>query len=150
MQQLKTLIDKAIEMCGSGAALAKELQCSPALITMMRKGERSVTPEIAIVVADMLGEDVDWALRQAHIDASVMNKNGKKIREILGKGLAGGAVAMLAFSSNAAHSAPTSIIKNDSALVNDPIHRIFKIMSHSKIMQPSFDSCLNLSAKSCD
>lgn len=150
MQQLKTLIDKAIEMCGSGAALAKELQCSPALITMMRKGERSVTPEIAIVVADMLGEDVDWALRQAHIDASVMNKNGKKIREILGKGLAGGAVAMLAFSSNAAHSAPTSIIKNDSALVNDSIHRIYKTSKHQKIIQPSLDSYLSLNAAFSD
>ena len=105
MQALKTLIDRASEMCGGDAALARELKCSRSLVCLMKKGERTVTPEIAIILADMLNEDVDLALRQAHIAAAANSKNGSRIAEILGKGLAAGAVAMLATSYSSAANA---------------------------------------------
>lgn len=107
MQELKTLIDRASKLCGSDTALSKELGCSRSLVCLMKKGERSVTPEMAIILADMLGEDVDLALKQAHIAASVLSKNGGKIRDILGKGLAAGAVAMSAISYSASTNAYT-------------------------------------------
>lgn len=113
MQALKTLIDRASEMCGGDAALARELKCSRSLVCLMKKGERTVTPEIAIILADMLNEDVDLALRQAHIAAAANSKNGSRIAEILGKGLAAGAVAMLATSYS---SAANASLANDAQL----------------------------------
>lgn len=108
MQEMKTLIDRASEMCGGDSALARELQCSRSLVCLMRKGERAVTPEMAIILADMLNEDVDLALRQAHIAAAENSKNGQRIKRILGKGLAAGAVAMLATSYTGAASGYTA------------------------------------------
>ena len=107
MQELKTLVDRASKLCKSDSALAKELGCSRSLVCLMKKGERSVTPEMAIILADMLGEDVDLALKQAHIAASVLSKNGGKIREILGKALAAGGAAMLLSSCSGAANAST-------------------------------------------
>lgn len=151
MQALKTLIDKGLEMCnGNQSELARRLGVSTSLMNAIIKGQRSLTWPHAAMLAEMTGGNTEEAIKAALIAETPMLKNGAKLREILGKGLAGGAVAMLAFSSNAAPTDSTAITKNDSATVYKDIHRIFKILSHSKIMQPSFDSCLNLSAKSCD
>lgn len=81
MQEMKTLIDRASKMCGGDSALARELQCSRSLVCLMRKGDRAVTPEIAIILADMLNENVDLALRQAHIAAAENSKNGQRIKK---------------------------------------------------------------------
>lgn len=121
MQALKTLIDRASEMCGGDAALARELKCSRSLVCLMKKGERTVTPEIAIILADMLNEDVDLALRQAHIAAAANSKNGSRIAEILGKGLTAGAVAMLATSYSGAANA-TSEIEDSGRTALDNIY----------------------------
>lgn len=97
MQELKTLIDKAIEMCGSVDALAKKMGVQPNVISMLKNG-RTITPETAAELADIAGLDA----RQAAIVAIIVRARGTRregaMQKILGKSLAGGVAAMLVFS----------------------------------------------------
>lgn len=127
MQALKTLIDDSLKMCnGNQSELARKLGVSTSLMNAIIKGQRSLTWPHAALMAEMTGSNIEEAIRAALIAETPMLKNGAKLREILGKGLAGGAVAMLAFSSNAAPTDSTEIIKNDSAIVYKDIHRIYQ------------------------
>ena len=51
MQQAQTLIDKASDMCGGDAALARRMGISQALVSLMRSGNRKITPETAAELA---------------------------------------------------------------------------------------------------
>lgn len=98
MQHLKTLIDKASERCGGDAALSRRMGISKTLISLMRKGERTITPQVAAELADIAGDDA----RQAVIDAVIEGSRGTRkegaMRDILGKALAAGVVGMSVFS----------------------------------------------------
>ena len=130
MQALKTLIDKSLELCGGNQSeLARRLGVSTSLMNAIIKGQRSLTWSHAALLAEMTGSDTEEAIKAALIAETPMLKNGAKLREILGKGLAAGVVATLAFSSNAAQITDTrsaSLCKNDSNIVNKHIHRIQK------------------------
>ena len=108
---METLIDRAVKKCGSAKELAKRLDVQPNVISMMKAG-RTISPEIAAQLAHVAGEDG----REAAIQAMIENAKGTRregvMREILGKGLALGVAALLAFSySGDSISAP---VKGDS------------------------------------
>lgn len=57
MTVAQTLIDKAIEMCGTAAEVARRLEIDRAEITRLRKGTRPLSPELAAEIAEIAGED---------------------------------------------------------------------------------------------
>lgn len=92
------LIDKAREKCHSDAELARRLGVSKALLSMMRKRQREVTPDIAALLADIAGEDARQAVVDAVIERAAGTERGLMLREILGKALRAGAAGALAIS----------------------------------------------------
>lgn len=101
MQALQTLIDKASEMCGGPNALAKKLGVSKTLLSLMRSGQRKITPITAVKLANITGDDVDIVLRAATMVSAEGTADESLIREILGKALVAGGAAMSAFSYSA-------------------------------------------------
>lgn len=112
MQEKKTLIDKASEICGGDAALSRRMGISRALVSLMRSGDRKITPETAAELADIAGDDA----REAAISALLENAKGTRregvLREILGKALAAGVAGMLVFSYNGDSISATEKIAN--------------------------------------
>lgn len=98
MEELKTLIDKASEVCGSDSALALRMGVAQSVISDMRHRGRTITPETAAELADIAGLDA----RQAAIAAIIVRARGTRregaMQKILGKALAAGVAAMLVFS----------------------------------------------------
>lgn len=90
-----TLIDKASEMCGSDAALARRIGTKPPAISEMRAGKREISPETAALLADIAHVDAREAVIQAVIERNKTGPKAEMIREILGKATAAGAAAML-------------------------------------------------------
>lgn len=80
---MKTLIDKAIKVCGSGKELARRLGVNQTVVSMM-KNDRTISPEMAAILADIAGDNA----REAAIEAMVFNAIGTKrealLAEILG------------------------------------------------------------------
>ena len=136
MQHLKTLIDKAADKCGGSAALARRMGVSPALITLMRKGQRAVTPQIAAELADIAGDDA----RQAVIDAVIEGSRGTRkegaMREILGKALAAGVAGLLVFSYSEGSISGTdrpAIAKTASRLIANQFANVYIVSSNQKL-----------------
>ena len=75
---MKTLIDKAINMCGSVNELAKRLEVQPNVISMHRNG-RPLSPETASELANVTGDDAC----EAAIIAMVYRAKGTRREEIL-------------------------------------------------------------------
>ena len=124
MPLAKTLIDKAVEACGSQAELARKMGVYPTDITKLKTGERPLSPELAAELADLAGEDARNAVIEAIIERNASNRKGTLLKEILGKALAAGVAAMLVFSySKDSISATESIAKNDLTS-SQVIHRI--------------------------
>ena len=94
---MKTLIDRAIEKCGSVNELAKRLNVPSNVVSMM-KSKRTITPETAAELAHVAGEDARDAAIQAIIDRAKGTRREGALREILGKGLALGVAGLLVFS----------------------------------------------------
>jgi len=97
MQNIKTLIDKATEVCGSTNALAERMGVKPNVISMLRAG-RTITPETAAELADIAGEDAREAAIQAILERAKGTRREGVLREVLGKALAAGVAGMLVFS----------------------------------------------------
>lgn len=74
MQDLKTLIDKASEMCGGDKALALAMGIYRPDVSHLRSGSRLFSPELAAMAADLAGCDP----RQAAIDAMVIRAKGTR------------------------------------------------------------------------
>lgn len=70
---MKTLIDKAIKVCGGVAKLAVRLDVQANVISMHRSG-RPLSPETASELAYVTGDDAC----QAAIEAMVFRAKGKK------------------------------------------------------------------------
>lgn len=129
MLSVQLLIDKAIEMCGSAAELARRMEIDRAEITRLRKGTRPASPELAAEIADIAGMDARQAAIDAIIERNAANRKGALLADILGKGQPVGAAAMLGISYNGDSIVDTAIIKNDSALVGKKIHRIYQMLA---------------------
>lgn len=98
MQALQTLIDKGSKLCGGDNALARKLGVSSALINMIKHGERTMTPQIAARLADLVGEDAMTAIAQATVEGERDPQMREVLKGILGKALAGGVAVMSLFS----------------------------------------------------
>lgn len=94
----KFLIDKAVEMCGSQAELARRMGVYPTDITKLKSGERPLSPEVAAELADIAGEDARQAAIDAIIERNSETRKGDKLKEILGKVRAAGEAAVLGSS----------------------------------------------------
>jgi len=120
----KTLIDTAIEKCGSAAALARAMGIDRAEITKLQKGTRPLSPELAAEIADIAGADA----RQAAIDAIILRAQGTRkeqvLREVLGKAVAAGEAAISAISSKGASvvgsARQNQTLNNGSDITNRP------------------------------
>lgn len=95
---LITLIDKAVEVCGSQAELARRMGIFPADVHNMQANKRPISPETAAELADIAGDDARQAVIDAIIIRNATNRRGAHLKEILGKALAAGVVGMWLFS----------------------------------------------------
>lgn len=124
MQQAQTLIDKASKVCGSDAALARRMGIGRSMVSLMRSGDRKITPETAAELADIAGEDA----REAAIAAVLENARGTRregvLRDILGKALAAGVAGMLVISYSDDSISATEKIAMNADPVQLAIHRI--------------------------
>lgn len=98
MKIAELLIDKAAAVCGSQAELARRMGVERSEITNLKSGRRPLSPELAAELADIAGEDARQAVIDAVIERSQNTRKGAVLRDILGKGLHAGAVAVLLFS----------------------------------------------------
>lgn len=125
MQDKKTLIDKASEMCGGDAALARRMGISRALVSLMRSGDRKITPETAAELADIAGDDAREAAIAAIIEGAKGTRREGVLREILGKAAAAGGAAMLGISYSEGSNSTTEKIAKKADSIQLSIHRIF-------------------------
>ena len=127
MQDKKTLIDKASEICGGDAALARRMGISRALVSLMRSGDRKITPETAAELADIAGDDAREAAIEAIIESAKGTRRESVLREILGKALAAGVAGMLVFFySGDSISATKKIARTVDSLYIVSIRRIWR------------------------
>lgn len=124
MQSVVALIDKASQACGGDSALARHMGISKTLISLMRSGERGITPATAAELADIAGDDA----RQAAIDAIIEGAKGTRkentLREILGKARAAGGAAMCHISYSEGSISATDSIATSATAIKNRIHRI--------------------------
>ena len=97
MQYAESLIDKAIESCGSAAELARKMGIDRAEVTKLKQGKRPLSPELAAELADIAGDDAREAAIHAIIERNAEGRKGHLLREILGKALAAGVAGMWVF-----------------------------------------------------
>ena len=124
MQDKKTLIDKASEICGGDAALARRMGISRALVSLMRSGDRKITPETAAELADIAGDDAREAAIAAILEGAKGTRRESVLRDILGKALAAGVAAVLVISYNDGSNSTTETIAKAGDSIYFAIHRI--------------------------
>lgn len=116
MEYVRALIDNASKVCGSDQELADRIGTARPNISLMRAGKRAISPATAAELADIAGVDVDYAIKLAVLESVKGTRREAKLREILGKGLAAGAVAMLATSYS---SAANASLENNANMQQD-------------------------------
>lgn len=94
MNPVQTLLDRAIHVCKGQAELARRLGTKPPAITEMKKGRRAITPDTALLLAEITGDDPIQAMIDARILQPGASANDARIRDILGKGRAAGEAAV--------------------------------------------------------
>lgn len=123
MPNLLTLIDKASEMCGGDAKLARRMGVAQSVISDMRHRGRTITPETAIELADIAGVNPLEAMADAVLERSKGTRREGVLREILGKALATGAAATLLISYSAnANSETASTPKSETGLTKSLLY----------------------------
>lgn len=85
MHKVKTLIDKAVLVCGTHAALAHELGLHASYLSGMRNGVRHIAPDVAILIADIGRQNVEDAALAAIIENGHDTVRGRRVEEILGR-----------------------------------------------------------------
>lgn len=80
---MQSLIDKAIQVCGSSVALAKRLDVAPNVVSMLKTTGR-FSPGLAAELAAMVGEEAGIAAVEAVIARSVGKRREVIIHKILG------------------------------------------------------------------
>lgn len=136
MQYAETLIDKAIESCGSAAELARRMGIDRAEITKLRQGKRPLSPELAAELADIAGDDAREAAIHAIIERNADGRKGHLLREILGKAVAVGVGGLLVFSySDGSNSImeQSKVIAKNHLTINDSIHRIYSLLRRAAV-----------------
>lgn len=121
MEYVRALIDNASKVCGSDQELADRIGTARPNISLMRAGKRAISPATAAELADIAGVDIDWAVKMAVLESVKGTRREAKLREILGKGLIAGAVAMSGISYTSAANA-TSAIEDSGRTALDNIY----------------------------
>jgi len=98
MEPVETLIDKASKKCGGDTKLANRLGVPKSVVSELRHGKRTLTPETAAELADIAGVDAREAAIAAIIDRARGTRREGRIREVLGKALVAGVAGMSVFS----------------------------------------------------
>ena len=101
---------------------------SKALISLMRSGERGITPGTAAELADIAGDDAREAAIAAVIEGAKGTRRESVLREILGKAIAAGVAGVLAFSYSGDSNSildQSKVIAKNHLKINDSIHRIY-------------------------
>lgn len=138
MQDKKTLIDKASEVCGGDSALARRMGISCALVSLMRSGGRKITPETAAELADIAGDDAREAAIAAILEGARGTRRESVLRDILGKALAAGVAAVLVISYNDGSNSTTETIAKADDSVYFAIHRIYSKLRKIKRRMSKF------------
>jgi hypothetical protein len=95
---------------------------SQSVISDMRHRGRTVTPETAIELADIAGENPLEAMADAVLERSKGTRREGVLREILGKALVTGVAAMSLFSySDSAISGQVSTPKSETGVNKSPL-----------------------------
>lgn len=68
MNSVHSLLDKAIQVCGSRYALSKRIGVPESNLTRYASGERQITPRVAAKLADVVGMDAQRAACVAIIE----------------------------------------------------------------------------------
>lgn len=117
MELAKTLIAKAIRMCGGNQAeLARKMNVPPARITDWKTGTRVMSPEDAALMADIAHEDAVQAAIDQMIERNAGTEKGRRLIDVLGKAAAAGVVATLGFSYSVM---PTSAMGDTTTAADD-------------------------------
>lgn len=104
----KTLIDAARKKCKSDTELARRLNVSTSLLSLLKQGERTLQPLHALKLADIANVDHILALEIAAIDSDPTGQAA----EILGNDSAVGDLAVSGISYEMLQSAATNSIAN--------------------------------------
>lgn len=98
MRTVQTLIDEAINLCGSAAELARRIDVDRAEVTKWSNGDATITAETVALLCDVLelsGEET----RRLAAEAIVANPKNAKRREALRRAFfVSGALGAVAFS----------------------------------------------------
>lgn len=143
MQDKKTLIDKASEICGGDAALARRMEISRALVSLMRSRDRKITTETAAELADIAGDDAREAAIAAILEGAKGTRRESVLRDILGKALAAGVAAVLVISYKDGSNFTTETIAKTGDSVYSAIHRIYSTLRKIKRRMGEFARCAN-------
>lgn len=98
MELGQSLIDKAAQVCGSDAELARRLGVHRVVIAEMRSGKRAISPATAAELADIAGDDAREAAIAAVIESAKGTRRESRLRDVLGKALAAGVAGVWVFS----------------------------------------------------
>lgn len=128
MQYAESLIDKAVNSCGSAAELARKMGIDRAEVTKLRQGKRPLSPELAAELADIAGDDAREAAIHAIIDRNADGRKGHLLREILGKARAGGGAAVSDISYNEGSISAMEKIAKKADSGYPAIHRIYSML----------------------
>lgn len=119
-------------MCGSYAALAREIGTSPAALNHMKSGKREVSPETAALLADAAHENAAQAVIDAIIERNKTGPKAEKLREILGKGKAAGVAATWLLCSIAPITYAIGKIANELTVLHIVLSRVRHIFRLEK------------------
>lgn len=118
MQLGNTLIDKAADLCGGYAALARRIGTSKAALSEMKHGKRHISPEDAALIADAAHEDAHAAVIDAVIMRNTTGPKAERIRAVLGKARHGGAAAPWLLSLTAALTCAMAYVADNLTLMH--------------------------------
>lgn len=105
------------------------MEIDRAEITRLKKGTRPLSPEVAAEIADIAGMDARQAAIDAIIERNAANRKGALLAEILGKGQAVGAAAMLGISYNGDSITDTAVIKTATKNIAPKLTKIYIVSS---------------------
>ncbi len=142
MTQAETLIDKAKRLGYTQQALADCIEVKQQDIAKLKAGTRTLTPELAARLADVVGVDPLEAARDAMIAADLAKPHGGKLAEILGKVAAVGVAVLLGFY----YSAPSAYATENVAEQLTRLHIVFSrlralVMGHVGMLTASMGAC---------
>jgi len=112
LDDVKTLIDKAAEICGSDNKLAITMGVSRTLVSDWRHGRKRCAPEDVAIIASIAGLDANaWAMR-AMVWRWEGTPKGDRLMRALGKGFlaTGAAIGSAGASAQAIFSSSQSVV----------------------------------------